>query len=401
MSFNAHNTRQDFAIFAGSDVAFLDSAASAQKPRAVLQAMADFAESHYANVHRGVYRWADEATQAYEDARQTVARFLNAPSPETIVYTKGATEGINLVAHSWGQSLRAGDEIIITEAEHHANIVPWFLLSQRQGVVLKWARVDDDGVLDLDHLQSLISTKTRMVAVGHVSNVTGTINPVAEIVRLAHDAGALCLLDGCQAVVHEAVDVQALGCDFYVFSGHKLYGPTGIGILYGKAEHLDKMPPFQGGGEMIESVSQDRITFAAPPLRFEAGTPPIIETVGLMAAIDYVGQFDRQAIARHERALAHQASKAIVDMGGRILGTAPDKAAIISFTVDGVHAHDLAQILDQCGVYVRAGSHCAEPLHTRFGVTSSARASFGLYNTADDVEALIKGLAKAKSLLMA
>lgn len=400
MTYNPETARQDFPLFK-DNIAFLDTAASAQKPYAVLDRMRDFAGTSYANVHRGVYSLADKATQGYEDARKAVSTFINAPTPDSIVFSPGATEGINLVAHSWGQSVRAGDEIIITQAEHHANIVPWHMLCERTGAVLKWANIHDDGTLDMDHLQGLITDKTRMIAIGHVSNVLGTINPVKEITKLAHDAGALCLVDGCQGIVHAGVDVQALGCDFYVFSAHKLYGPTGVGILYGRPELLADMPPFMGGGEMIESVAQDSIRYAKPPLRFEAGTPPIVETVGLHAAVDYLGQFDRNAIHTHEQKLAQMATDAIVDMGGRILGTGTGKAAIVTFAFDHLHAHDIAQILDQCGVCVRAGSHCAEPLHARLGVTSSARASFGLYNTEDDVGALISALTKAKSLLAA
>jgi cysteine desulfurase/selenocysteine lyase len=381
----------------GKPLIYLDSAASAQKPDAVLDAMTGLARTSYANVHRGLHTLANETTEAYEAARETVARFINA-EPTEIVWTKSATEAVNLVAASFGLSLNAGDEIVISEMEHHANIVPWHFLRERKGVVLKFAPVLDDGRLDMEAFKGLLSAKTKMVAITHMSNVLGTVNDVAEIVRLAHAAGAPVLLDGCQAIVHSKVDVKALDVDFYVFSGHKLYGPTGIGVLYGKAERLAALPPYQGGGEMIGSVSMDTITYADPPHRFEAGTPAILEAVGLGAAIEWLNGLDRDAAFAHEHALYERVAERLRGVNGlKILGEAPGKGAVLSFTVEGVHAHDLAQVLDRYGVAVRAGTHCAEPLMRRFGVTSSARASFALYNTEAEADAFVDALAKARS----
>jgi cysteine desulfurase/selenocysteine lyase len=381
----------------GKPLIYLDSAASAQKPDAVLDAMTGLARTSYANVHRGLHTLANETTEAYEKARETVARFINA-QPTEIVWTKSATEAVNLVAASFGLSLNAGDEIVISEMEHHANIVPWHFLRERKGVVLKFVPVTDDGRLDMGAFKGLLSEKTKMVALTHMSNVLGTVNDVAEIVRLAHAAGAPVLLDGCQGVVHTQVDVKAMDVDFYVFSGHKLYGPTGIGVLYGKAERLAALPPYQGGGEMIGSVSMDAITYADPPHRFEAGTPAILEAVGLGAAIEWLNGLDRDAIFAHEHALYERVAEQLRGVNGlKILGEAPGKGAVLSFTVEGVHAHDLAQVLDRYGVAVRAGTHCAEPLMRRFGVTSSARASFALYNTQAEADAFVDALAKARS----
>jgi len=381
----------------GRPLVYLDNAASAQKPTAVIEAMKGAMEFSYANVHRGLHTLANETTEAYEKARKSVARFLNAAETE-IVFTKGGTEAINLVASSFGLGLREGDEILITQMEHHSNIVPWHLLRERKGVVLRFAPVTETGELDLPATLGMIGEKTRLVAFTHMSNVLGTINPVKTITDAAHAAGALVLVDGCQGAVHMAVDVKALDCDFYVCTGHKLYGPTGIGILYGKAERLAALPPYQGGGEMIGIVTENHITYAEPPMRFEAGTPPIIEAIGLGAAIDWLMAFDRQAIARHERALY---DRVIDRLSGhnwlRILGTAPDKGAILAFTVEGAHPHDIAQILDKQGVAVRAGTHCAEPLMARFGVTASARASFALYNTEAEADAFADALVKAHS----
>lgn len=381
----------------GKPLIYLDSAASAQKPDAVLDAMMDLARTSYANVHRGLHTLANETTEAYEKARETVARFINAERDE-IVWTKSATEAVNLVASSFGLSLNAGDEIVLSEMEHHANIVPWHFLRERKGVVLKFIPVLDDGRLDMEAFKGLLSEKTKMVAVTHMSNVLGTVNDVPEIVRLAHAAGAPVLLDGCQGVVHTKVDVKALDVDFYVFSGHKLYGPTGIGVLYGKAERLAALPPYQGGGEMIGSVALDKITYADPPHRFEAGTPAILEAVGLGAAIEWLNGLDRDAIFAHEHALYERVAERLRGVNGvRILGEAPGKGAVLSFTVEGAHAHDIAQVLDRYGVAVRAGTHCAEPLMRRFGVTSSARASFALYNTEAEADAFVDALAKARS----
>lgn len=399
--FDVAAIRAQFPILArevhGKPLIYLDSAASAQKPDAVLDAMMGLARTSYANVHRGLHTLANETTEAYEKARETVARFINAERDE-VVWTKSATEAVNLVASSFGLSLNAGDEIVLSEMEHHANIVPWHFLRERKGVVLKFIPVLDDGRLDMEAYKGLLSEKTRMVAVTHMSNVLGTVNDVPEIVRLAHAAGAPVLLDGCQGVVHAKVDVKALDVDFYVFSGHKLYGPTGIGVLYGKAERLAALPPYQGGGEMIGSVALDRITYAEPPHRFEAGTPAILEAVGLGAAIEWLNGLDRDAIFAHEHALYERVAERLRGVNGvRILGEAPGKGAVLSFTVEGAHAHDIAQVLDRYGVAVRAGTHCAEPLMRRFGVTSSARASFALYNTEAEADAFVDALAKARS----
>ncbi len=402
MTFDPHAARADFPILSrqvhGKPLIYLDSAASAQKPRAVIDAMAGAMERSYANVHRGLHTLANETTEAYERARESVRGLLNAPSVNEIVFTKSATEAINLVASSFGQSLQAGDEIVLSEMEHHANIVPWHFLRERKGVVLRFVPVTDDGRLDMDAYRALIGPKTRMVAIAHMSNVLGTINPVAEIIEIAHAAGAPVLLDGCQGVVHQAVDVQALDVDFYAFSAHKLYGPTGIGVLYGKAERLAALPPYQGGGEMIGTVTLEAITYAEPPHRFEAGTPPILEAIGLGAAIDWLVQFDRAAIAAHERAL-YDRVKARLDGANwlREIGAAPGKGGIFAFAVEGAHAHDVAQILDRYGVAVRAGTHCAEPLLRRFGLTSSARASFALYNTLEEADAFAEALVKAQA----
>ena len=381
----------------GKPLIYLDSAASAQKPDAVLDAMMGLARTSYANVHRGLHTLANETTEAYEKARETVARFINAERDE-VVWTKSATEAVNLVASSFGLSLNAGDEIVLSEMEHHANIVPWHFLRERKGVVLKFIPVLDDGRLDMEAYKGLLSERTKMVSVTHMSNVLGTVNDVPEIVRLAHAWGAPVLLDGCQGVVHTKVDVKALDVDFYVFSGHKLYGPTGIGVLYGKAERLAALPPYQGGGEMIGSVALDKITYADPPHRFEAGTPAILEAVGLGAAIEWLNALDRDAIFAHEHALYERVAERLRGVNGvRILGEAPGKGAVLSFTVEGAHAHDIAQVLDRYGVAVRAGTHCAEPLMRRFGVTSSARASFALYNTEAEADAFVDALAKARS----
>ncbi len=402
MSFDVAVARAQFPILQrrvnGHPLIYLDSAASAQKPRAVMEAMTRASESAYANVHRGVHTLANEATEAYEGAREAVRRLINAASASEIVFTKGATEAINLVASSWGRSLQAGDEIVLSQMEHHANIVPWHFLRERAGVVLRFIPATDDGRLDLAAYRALLGPKTRMVAVSHMSNVLGTVNPVAEIVADAHAAGALTLIDGAQAVVHGAVDVQALDADFYVFSGHKLYGPTGVGALWGKADLLAAMPPYQGGGEMIETVTLDAITYADPPHRFEAGTPPILEAIGLGAAIAWLESLDREAIAAHEHALYARVKDRLNGANWFTeIGTASGKGAIFAFNVEGAHAHDIAQILDRYGIAVRAGTHCAEPLMRRFGVTSSARASFALYNTVDEADAFVDALIKTRT----
>ncbi|WP_374596501.1 aminotransferase class V-fold PLP-dependent enzyme [Brevundimonas sp.] len=399
--FDPNAARSQFPILArtvnGRPLVYLDSAASAQKPKAVIDTMTAAMEGSYANVHRGLHTLANETTEAFEAARETVARFLNAESAEQIVWTKGGTEAINLVAAGLGQSLQAGDEIVVTQMEHHANIVPWHMLRAARGVVLKWAPVLDDGSLDMAALAELIGPRTKLVAVTHMSNVLGTVNDVRTIADLAHAAGALVLVDGCQGAVHCSPDVQALNADFYVFTGHKLFGPTGIGGLYGKPAALEALPPYQGGGEMIATVTEDAVTYAGIPHRFEAGTPPILEAIGLGAALEWLSGFDAAAIAAHEQALlAHVRTR----LEGRDwlteIGTAEGKGAIFTFTVEGAHAHDIAQIMDRYGVAVRAGLHCAEPLSRRFGLTSSARASFALYNTTEDADAFADALIKAR-----
>jgi cysteine desulfurase/selenocysteine lyase len=403
LKFDVEAVRAEFPILSrqvnGKPLIYLDSAASAQKPHAVVQAMVDALEGGYANVHRGLHTLANETTDAFEQARDRVARFINA-APTEIVFTKGATEAINLVASSFGLGLKPGDEIVISEGEHHANLVPWHFLRERHGIVLKFIPVDEDGVMDLDAYRGLLSDKTRMVAVTHMSNVTGAVTDVQAIVAGARSVGARVLLDGSQAVVHQAIDVKALACDFYAFSGHKLYGPTGIGVLWGRAEALSALPPYQGGGEMISWVALDAIAYADPPHRFEAGTPPIVQAIGLGAAVEWLSRFDRSAIAAHEHALYERAVERVRGMNGlRIIGQSPGKGAILSFAVEGAHPHDLAQILDRYGVAVRAGTHCAEPLMRRFGLNASARASFALYNTLDEVDSFAEALTKAKSFL--
>jgi cysteine desulfurase/selenocysteine lyase len=400
--FDVDEIRREFPILSrrvnNRPLVYLDSGASAQKPRPVIEAMSRTLEGSYANVHRGLHTLANETTDAYERARESVRRFINAGSVNEVVFTKGATDAINLVASSTGLSLKAGDEIVLSEMEHHANIIPWHFLRERQGIVLRFIPVTDDGALDMDAYRALLGPKTRMVAVTHMSNVLGTINPVAEIIAAAHAIGAPVLLDGAQAIVHQPVDVAALDVDFYVFSGHKLYGPTGIGVLYGKAERLAALPPYQGGGEMIGTVTLDAITYADPPHRFEAGTPAIVEAIGLGSAINWLESLDREAIMRHEHSLLARVEERLDGANWLTkIGTAPGKGAIFSFNVEGAHAHDIAQILDRYGIAVRAGTHCAEPLMRRFGVTSSARASFALYNTLEEADAFADALTQART----
>lgn len=396
--------RADFPALAqkvnGRPVAYLDSAASAQKPQAVIDAMTRVMTDHYANVHRGIYTFAAKTSTAYEAAREKVARFLNAASDKQIVFTRNTTEAINLVAATWGEAfLQAGDEIILTELEHHANIVPWHMLRERKGVVIKVVPIRADGALDMDAFASLLSPKTKLLAVTHMSNALGTINPVADMIAKAHAFGAKVLVDGSQAVVHLNVDVQALDADFYVFTGHKLYGPSGIGVLYGKADILAAMPPYQGGGEMIEDVSFERVTYKEPPYRFEAGTPAIVEAIGLGAAIDWLNGIDKDAALAHEAKLLAAAEEKLRAIDGlRIFSAAPERASILSFDLAGVHPHDLATVFDQMGLCVRAGHHCAQPLMRKLGVTATVRASFALYNSMDDVERLAEAILKAKRL---
>ncbi len=397
--------RADFPILSrtvyNKPLRFLDNGASAQKPQSVLDAIQHSYASEYANVHRGAHFLSGAATEAYEGVREKVAALLNAPEPETVVFTKSVTEAINLVACSWAEAnLSAGDEIVITQMEHHANIVPWQLLRDRKGIVLKVAPVEDDGRFDLERFAELLTGRTRLVSVTHVSNVLGTVVPVAEVTRLARAVGACVLIDGAQGVVHQPVDVQAIGCDFYAFTGHKLYGPTGIGVLYGTAERLASMPPWQGGGDMIETVSFEKTVYADPPLRFEAGTPPFVQAIGLGAAIDYVRALGMEAIGAHEHALCHHAMGALREIPGvRPIGEAPDKAAIVSFVVDGLHSMDVGAILDRQGIAVRVGHHCAQPLMARMGIESTVRASMALYNTTEEIDALAAAIRHAQKLL--
>jgi cysteine desulfurase / selenocysteine lyase len=405
-AFDAEKARADFEILSrpvyGKRLAYLDSGASAQKPRAVLDAMRDFASRDYANVHRGVHFLSGAATDAYEAARETVRKFVNAASVDEIVFTKGGTEAINLVSYSFlAPRIQPGDEIVLTVMEHHSNIVPWHFLRERHGAVLRWVDVRDDGSLDIEAVDAAINAKTRLVAVTHMSNVLGTVTPLREIVERAHAKGVPMLADGCQGAVHEIVDVRALDIDFYALTGHKIYGPTGIGALYAKKAHLKAMRPFNGGGEMIREVTRDVVTYADPPARFEAGTPPIIESIGLAAAMDYLNGFDRVAVAAHEHDLLNYVRDAVREFNWlRVIGDAPGKGAILSFETEGMHAHDLATILDREGVAVRAGHHCAQPLMERFGVASTSRASFALYNNRTDVDQLVAALHKARKILV-
>jgi cysteine desulfurase/selenocysteine lyase len=378
----------------GKPLVYLDNAATTQKPRAVIDAVNAFYESDCANVHRGVHALSQRATVAYERARTAIKAHLGADDSREIVLTRGTTEAINLVAHSFVRPrLGDGDEVLITAMEHHSNIVPWQLLCEEKGATLRVVPIDDRGVLDLDALRGLVTERTRILGVVHVSNALGTVNPVADIVRIAHDAGVPVVVDGAQAVPHMAVDVQALDVDFYAFSGHKCYGPTGIGALYGKRAHLLEMPPYQGGGDMILSVTFEGTTFADPPHRFEAGTPNIEGTIGLAAALAYLDEVGLEAIATHEARLVEVASRAVAEVPGvRLIGTAPDRAGAVSFVMDGIHPHDIGTILDAEGIAVRAGHHCAQPVMQRYGVSATVRASFGLYNTDEEIEALVRGL---------
>lgn len=393
--------RRDFPILQrrmhGEPLSYLDSAASAHKPRQVIEAVAGFYRNDYANIHRGVYELSATATRLYDEARAKVAGLLGAADPGEIVFVRNATEAINLVAWSYGRKeLRAGDEVLVTALEHHANLVPWQLLCEERGAKLVVAPVDDTGEVPLDAFAARLSERTRLVAVAHVSNVLGTVLPVAEICALAHRAGARVLVDGAQAVPRMPVDVRALGCDFYAFSGHKLYGPTGIGCLYGRAELLDAMPPWQAGGGMIVEVRFEKTTFAPPPQRFEAGTPDIAGAIGLGAAIDYLGALGLERIAEHERELLGYGTRRLSEIPGlRLVGTAREKTGVLSFVLDGVHPHDIGTILDQRGVAIRVGHHCAQPLMERFGLPATARASFGVYNGADDIDRLVEGIREA------
>ena len=396
--------RADFPILGrevyGKPLVYLDSGASAQKPRAVIDAMTRCMENDYANVHRGLHYLSGAATDAFEAARETVRAHINARSVKEIVFTKSATEAINLVAASYGRPrLGEGDEIVVSVMEHHANIVPWHLLRAEKGVVLKVAPIDDDGNLLLDDLERLIGPRTKLVAVTHVSNVLGTVTPIKRIVEMAHARGVPVLVDGSQGAVHLTVDVQDLGVDFYTFTGHKLYGPTGIGVLYGREALLEEMPPYQGGGDMIRSVSFDEVVYAEPPGRFEAGTPPIVEAIGLAAAIDYINEIGLERIAAHEHDLLRHATERLEAIPGlRIIGGAPDKASIVSFLMDCAHSHDIATVIDRAGIAVRAGHHCAQPLMQRFDVAATTRASFGLYNSRAEIDVLAEALLRVREL---
>jgi cysteine desulfurase/selenocysteine lyase len=401
-SYDVAKIRADFPALAmqvyGKPLVYLDNAASAQKPQSVLDRLIKAYTTEYANVHRGLHFLANEATEAYEKARETVRAFINAGRTEEIIFTRNATEAINLVAYTSGRErIKEGDEIVLSIMEHHSNIVPWHFLRERYGAVIKWAPVDDEGNFLIDEFEKLLGPRTKMVAITQMSNALGTAVPIKDVVKLAHARGIPVLVDGAQGSVHLDVDVQDLDCDFYVMAGHKLYGPTGIGVLYGKYAHLAAMPPFNGGGEMIQEVSQDRITYGDPPYKFEAGTPAIVQAIGLGAALDYINSIGKARIRAHEDTLvkyAHEKLGAINSL--RIIGNAKGKGPIVSFEIKGAHPHDVATIIDRSGIAVRAGTHCTMPLLARFGVTATCRASFALYNTTDEVDALAASLIKAQ-----
>ena len=395
--------RRDFPILArevyGKKLVYLDNAASAQKPQAVIDAIAHAYGHEYANVHRGLHFLSNAATDAYEKAREKVRGFLNAESVDEIVFTKSATEAINTVAYGWGMPhIGEGDEIVLSIMEHHSNIVPWHFIRERQGAKLVWVPVDEDGAFHIEEFEKRLTDRTKLVAITHMSNALGTVVPIRQIVEIAHARGIKVMVDGSQGAVHLPVDVRELGCDFYVMTGHKLYGPTGIGVLYGRKEMLEAMRPFQGGGEMIEEVTEENVTYNHPPHRFEAGTPPIVQAIGLGAALDYIENVGREAIAAHEAELGAYAQERLSRINSlKIFGTAPGKGAIVSFELQGIHAHDVSMVIDRSGVAVRAGTHCAQPLLKRFGVTSTCRASFAMYNTKAEVDALAEALEKART----
>jgi len=402
--FDVKSIRAQFPILSrevnGYPLAYLDNAASAQKPEAVIDAMAGQMRSSFANVHRGLHTMANETTDAFEAARAKVATFLNAPSPDNIVFTRGATEALNLSAYGLAHMIQPGDEIVITQMEHHSNIVPWHFLRERHGAVLKFIPVLPDGSLDMKIFRETIGSKTKIVSAVYMSNVLGTINPIAEIARWAKAAGAVMIADGTQAAVHLDVDVQALGVDLFAMTGHKLYGPTAIGALYGTTDILDRMQPFNGGGEMIEDVYMDRITYADAPAKFEAGTPPILEAIGLGAAIDWFSQYDMADVHQHEMACYHAARDGLRELNSvRIFGEPPDKGPVLAFNLEGAHAHDVAQIMDKYGVAVRAGQHCTQPLMEAMGVHSTVRASFGIYNTLEEADRFVAAVKKAAVFL--
>lgn len=394
--------RRDFPILSrevyGKPLVYLDNGASAQKPQIVIDTISHAYSNEYANVHRGLHFLSNAATEAYEKARESVRRFLNAGSAEEIVFTKSATEAMNTVAYGFGMpNIGEGDEIVLSIMEHHSNIVPWHFIRERQGAKLVWVPVDDLGAFHIEEFEKRLTDRTKLVAITHMSNALGTVTPIKEICRIAHARGIPVLVDGSQAAVHMPVDVRDLDADFYVLTGHKVYGPSGIGVLYGKREMLEKMRPFQGGGEMIVEVTEDNVTYNEPPHRFEAGTPPIVQAIGLGAALDYMDSIGRERIAAHEATLrdyAHERLRAINSL--RIFGDAPGKGAIVSFELQGIHAHDVSMVIDRQGVAVRAGTHCAQPLLKRFGVTSTCRASFGMYNTKAEIDVLAEALEKAR-----
>ena len=402
--YDVDRIRADFPILYrevnDKPLVYLDSAASAQKPRPVIEAMDHCLRYEYANVHRGIHYLSNTATQKYEDAREACRRFVNAREADEIVFAKNTTEAVNLVAYAWGMdNITEGDEIILSIMEHHANIVPWHFLRERKGAVIKWAPVSDTGEFLLDEFERLITPRTKMVALTHMSNVLGTIVPIDEVVRIAHAHDVPVFVDGAQSAVHMAIDVQELDVDFYTFTGHKVYGPSGIGVLYGKKNLLSQLPPFLGGGAMIESVSVDNVTYGPTPSRFEAGTPPIVEAVGLAAALDYMMQIGRREIAAHEHELVTYAHEQLDQLNWlKVYGSAPGKGAIVSFTMDGLHPHDISMVVDRSGVAIRAGHHCAQPLMDRFGVPAMCRASFGMYNTKNDIDVLVEALKKAHEL---
>lgn len=402
--FDVQKIRAQFPILSreinGKPLAYLDNAASAQKPQAVIDALSHQMSTSFANVHRGLHTMANETTEAFEGARAKVASFLGAPSPNNIVFTKGATEALNLCAYGLAGEIEAGDEIIISQMEHHSNIVPWHFLRERYGAVIKFIPVTEQGELDLPAYKAMLGPKTKIVSIVHMSNVLGTVNPVKEMGAWAHAAGAIFIVDGTQAAVHMPIDVVDIDADLFCMTGHKLYGPTGIGALYGKTEMLERMQPFQGGGEMIEDVFEDRVTYNDPPHKFEAGTPPIIQAIGLGAAIDWYTQFDPAEVHSHEMAVYHHALDGLRSINSfTLIGDAKEKGSVLAFNLKGAHAHDVAQILDKYGIAVRAGQHCTQPLMERMGIHSTARASFGIYNTLDEADRLIEGVKKAATFL--
>ncbi|MDZ7927490.1 MAG: cysteine desulfurase [Agrobacterium sp.] len=400
--YDVEAVRKDFPILSrevyGKPLVYLDNGASAQKPQVVIDAVSHAYSSEYANVHRGLHFLSNAATDAYEAAREKVRRFLNAGSVDEIIFTKSSTEAINTVAYGYGMpKIGEGDEIVLSIMEHHSNIVPWHFIRERQGAKLVWVPVDDDGAFHIEAFEKSLTERTKLVAITHMSNALGTIVPVKEICRIAHERGIPVLVDGSQGAVHMPVDVRDIDCDWYVMTGHKLYGPSGIGVLYGKMDRLREMRPFQGGGEMILDVSEDNVTYNEPPHRFEAGTPPIVQAIGLGYALDYMDNLGRAAIAAHEADLAAYAATRLREVNSlRIIGNAPDKGGIFSFELEGIHAHDVSMVIDRRGVAVRAGTHCAMPLLKRFGVTSTCRASFGLYNTRAEVDRLVEALDYAR-----